>query len=88
MPIWMTGWLPPPPLSAYRDLMACRLVALDKRPRVRPIGIGEMLHRSIVKIIIRTAGDQVKIAYGSLQLCAGIEAGIEGETHAVAQMRR
>ena len=31
------------------------------------------------------AGDQAKTAYRSLQLCAGLEAGIEGATHNVAQ---
>ena len=30
---------------------------------------------------------QAKTACGKLQLCAGIEVGIEGETHAVGQRR-
>ena len=29
-----------PPWAAYRALMACCLVALNKRPGVRPVGIG------------------------------------------------
>ena len=65
--------------------MACRLVALDKRPGVRPVGIGETLRRALAKLIMRSAGDQAKTARGNLQLCAGLEAGIEGATHAVGQ---
>ena len=65
--------------------MACSLVALDKRPGVRPIGIGETLLQAITKLAMRAAEDQWKTNCRSLQMCAGIEAGIEGETHAVAQ---
>ena len=77
-----------PPWAAYRSLMACLLIALDKRPVVRPIVIGETLHRAIAKLVMRAAGDQAKTACGSLQLWAGIEAGIEGATHAVAQQQQ
>ena len=77
----------PPPWAAYRALMACRLVILDKRPRVRPIGIGETLRRALAKIVMRAAGDQAKTACDNLQLCAGLEAGIEGATHAMGQRR-
>ena len=67
--------------------MACLLVALDKRPRLRPVEIGETLCQAIVKLFMRVAGDQAKSFCGSLQLCPGLEAGIEGATHAMAQMR-
>ena len=67
--------------------MACRLVALDKRPGVRPVGIGETLHRALAKLVIRAAGDQAKKACGNLQLCAGLKAGTEGSNHAVGQRR-
>ena len=77
----------PPPWAAYCALMACRLVALDKRPGVRSVGIGERLRRALVKLVMRAAGEQAKTACGNLQLCAGLEAGIEGETHAVVQRR-
>ena len=76
-----------PPWAAYRALMACHLVALDKRPRVRPVGIGEMLRWALAKLVMRSAGDQAKTACGNLQMCAGLEAGIEGDTHAVGQQR-
>ena len=67
--------------------MACRLVALDKRPGVRPVGIGETLCRALAKLVMRAAGEQAKTACGNLQLCAGPKAGIEGATHAVGKQR-
>ena len=63
--------------------MAFSLVALDKRPGVRPVGIGETLLRALAKLVMRSAGDQAKAACGNLQLCAGLEVGIEGATHDV-----
>ena len=74
-----------PPWDAYCAIMAYLLVALDKRPGVRPMGIGETLRRDLAKLIMRAAGDQVKTSCGNLQLCAGLEAGIEGATHVVGQ---
>ena len=65
-----------PPWAAYCALMACHLVALDKRPGVRPVGIGEMLCRALAKIVMRAAGEQAKTACGNLQMCAGLKAGI------------
>ena len=67
--------------------MACCLVALDKRPGVRPVGIGETLRRALAKLVMRAAGDQAKTACGNLHMCTGLEAGKEGATHAVGQRR-
>ena len=36
---------------------------------------------------MRAAGYQAKTACGNLQLCAGLESRIEGETHAVVHRR-
>ena len=72
-----------PPLGRFCTLMACRLVALDKRPGVRPVGIGETLRRALAKLVTRAAGEQAKMACGNIQLCAGLEASIEGANHAV-----
>ena len=79
---------PPPPWAAYCALMACRLVALDKRPRVHPVGIGETLRRALAKLVMRAAGDQAKTACGNLQLCSVLDAGIEGSTQAVVQWQQ
>ena len=54
---------------------------------VCPVGIRETLYRAISKLVMRAVGDQANTACGSLQLCAVIEAVIEGATHAVAQRR-
>ena len=51
------------------------------------MGIGETLRQALAKLVMRAAGDQAKMACVNLQLCAGLEAGIEGETHAVGQRR-
>ena len=67
--------------------MACGIVALDKRPWVRPVGIGETLRRALSKLVMRAVGEQAKTACSNLQLCTGLEVGIEGATHAVGQRR-
>ena len=85
LPDWMDNFSPP--WAAYRALMVCFLVTLDKRPGVRPVDIGETLRQALAKLVMRAAGDQAKTVCGNLQLCAGLEAGIEGATHAVGQRR-
>ena len=67
--------------------MACHLVALDKIPRVRPVGIGETLLLALSKLLMRAAGDQANTACGNLQMCSGLKAGIEEATHAVGRRR-
>ena len=46
------------PWAAYRGLMMCREVALDKMPGVRPLGIGDILQRLIAKCVLEAAGLQ------------------------------
>ncbi len=72
-----------PPWAAYRALMSRRLVALDKQPGVRPVAIGEIWQRCIVKGNLVGSGAEAKGTCGSVQLCAGLDAGIEGALHAV-----
>ena len=59
------------------SLMACRLIALDKSPGVRPIGIGEILRHLVSKIALSIAQDDIQRAVGCLQLCVGQEAACE-----------
>jgi hypothetical protein len=81
----LTEWLcnSHPPWAAYRAIMACRLVALDKCPGVRPVGIGEIYRRLMAKCVLAVIGHQATAAAGNLNLCAGLPAGIEGAVHAV-----
>ena len=51
------------------------------------MGIGETLRQDLFKLVIRAAGYQAKTACGNIQICAGLEAGIVGSTHAVGQQR-
>jgi hypothetical protein len=75
-----------PPWAAYRAMMSCRLVALDKQPGVCPVGIGEIYHRLWAKSLLKVVGMQATVACGNYNLCAGLAAGIEGAVHAVREL--
>jgi hypothetical protein len=72
-----------PPWAAYRARMACRLVARDKEPGVRPVGIGEIFRRLFAKAILLLVGREATSACDNLNLCVGLKAGIEGAVHAL-----
>ena len=42
-----------PPWAAYRARMSGRLIALDKQPRIRPVGVGETWRRMMAKCLLR-----------------------------------
>ena len=65
--------------------LACRLIALDKNPGVRPIGVGETARRIIAKAILFVTRGDIQDAAGSLQLCAGQIAGAEAAVHATRE---
>ena len=73
----------PDGVSAF---VSSRLIALDKNPGVRPIGIGETSRRIIGKAILTTISEDIQDAAGPLQLCAGQDAGCEAAVHAMRQL--
>jgi hypothetical protein len=59
--------------------LACRLIALNKNPGVRPIGTGITTRQIIAKAMTR---QDIQEAADSLQLSAGQFLGIEATVHA------
>ena len=65
---------------------SCRLIAIDKCPGVRPIGISEVARRIQGKAILAIVGGDIQETAGALQLCAGQKAGCEAPVHAMRQI--
>ena len=64
----------PARLSSF---VAYHLIALDKKPGMRPIGIGETVRRLIAKAVLSVIHDDIHPAADPLQLCAGQLPGCE-----------
>ena len=71
-------YVDPAGLTAFT---ACRLIALDKCPGVRPIGVDEVVQWIIGKAILSVVGIEIQQSAGSLQLCAGQPSGCEAAIH-------
>ena len=69
-----------------KALFSCRLIALDKQPGVRPIGIGKTLRRLLGKAVADLTGDDLAYAFGSEQLAGGVSCGIEGSIHGLREL--
>ena len=78
--------------SCLAELMACRLIPLDKgdtkegKPGVRPIGVDEVLRRLIGKLIIGVIKEDIITTAGPLHACSGVKAGIESAIHAMRKV--
>ena len=79
-----TTFVDPSSLMAYTS---CRLIPLDKCPCVRPVGVGEVVCRIIGKAVMRTVKCDLQDAVGSIQLCAGQDAGCEAAVHAHGMLK-
>ena len=80
-----TSYVDPVGLSAF---VACRLIALNKNPGVRPIGIGETSRRIICKAILTILHYDILDVTGVEQLCTGIDSGCEAAVHTIRNMSK
>ena len=71
------------PWAAYHAFMSGWLIALDKKPGIRPVGVGETRQRLFSKIVLKVTGPGETMACQDDQLCAGLKAGIYGAIHRV-----
>ena len=69
--------------ESLESFIACRLIPLDKRPGLRPTGVGEVLRRIAGKVATILLKKDVLQAAGSLQLCEGQVVGSEAVIHAM-----
>ena len=67
-------------------LLSNRLIALDKQPGVRPLGIGECFRRVIAKTVTRKFSAKLQDAAGPLQLAAGHMSDAESAVHATNKL--
>lgn len=76
-----------PAYLTYRAMNAARMLAADKEPGVRPLACGEVWMRLISKCIIDgKTKEMARRACCNVPLCAGLQAGIEGNLHAVREV--
>ena len=62
---------------------ACKLIALDKCPEVRPIGIGELMRRIIGRTFSSCIKDDLRLIGENFEMCLGQKSGIEHAIHAL-----
>ena len=74
------------PWSQVRALVSGRLIALDKCPGVRPIGIGECLRRIFSKSVSEFTKIDLEETCSTDQLACGLKAGVEGANHALPEV--
>ena len=63
--------------DALKGLTSSRLIALDKQPGVRPVGVGEVSRRTMGKAILSVIKEDILRAVGIKQLSVGQQSGVK-----------
>ena len=66
------------PWAVYCAIMSGRLITLDKKPGVHPVGIGEYRRRLFSKTVIKVTGPETTMPFQDDHMCARFQAGIDG----------
>ena len=72
-----------PSWAAYREFMSSRLIALDKNPGVRLVGVEETWRRLFSKIVLKITGPKITMTCQDDHMCVRLKAVIEGAVHRV-----
>ena len=72
--------------GSLEAFLACKLIPLDKNPRIKSIGIGEVIRRILGRAVMTTFRRNILENACDLQLCAGQHAGCEATVHALSSI--
>ena len=73
-------------VNIFRSFSFESIDPLDKNPGLRPIGVGEVLRSIAAKVIFSHLKEDVIQSVGSLQVCAGQDAGFKSLIHAMRRI--
>ena len=73
------------PLS-LESFLACRLIPLERKSGLRPIGVGKVPQRIVGKAVMMLFKNNITHAAGALQLSAGQDVGVEDVVHAIHEL--
>ena len=71
--------------SDISALLTHRGLMLDKKPGLRPIGVGEVLQRILARSVAWVTKGDVTQESGADNLAGGLKSGIEGGVHAMKE---
>ena len=69
-----------------RGFVAGRLIPLEKKPGVRPIGIGEIPRRIVSSATVSLLNPNLIASTAPIQTCAGLSGGIEAAIHTMRKI--